>query len=288
MERYQGTVDNRIKVETLFHFFEAVSEFIFIILISGYYHDSSRFQLAKEKCFSKEKKGGESTFSIKRATFATWIDKAICLGKLVRKELENGDTCHDCLKHYGIEENSCLRITCNEELFEALKEAKQHRNDFKGHGGAIGDKETADMLRKLEMILERVHALLQASFFDKELVIPDGLYHDQGRTVYTVKLLKGVKPPRQLKIETKRDLIMERNTFYIVNKSSDKPIENALRLVPLMKLGPPLKPETLHDPNLDPMADLGACYFYNKIDDKGIKWVSYHYETRPDFNDQDP
>jgi len=31
-----------------------------------------------------------------------------------------------------------------------------------------------------------------------------------------------------------------------------------------------------------PKTAQNACYFYNRIDEKGIRWISYHFETDAD------
>ena len=37
-----------------------------------------------------------------------------------------------------------------------------------------------------------------------------------------------------------------------------------------------------------PEVEKKSCYFYNRIDENGIRWISYHYKDLSEKQDEDP
>ena len=51
----------------------------------------------------------------------------------------------------------------------------------------------------------------------------------------------------------------------------DGEIGTALRLLPLMQIGP------------SPRSSKNACYFFNRLEKQGVRFLSYHYTDRPEL-----
>jgi hypothetical protein len=49
---------------------------------------------------------------------------------------------------------------------------------------------------------------------------------------------------------------------------------NALRLLPLVRVGP------------SPQSAKNACYFFNRLERDGVRFVSYHFTDKPELKDQ--
>jgi hypothetical protein len=58
--------------------------------------------------------------------------------------------------------------------------------------------------------------------------------------------------------------------LYLVHRHSKR----ALRLLPLVQVGP------------SPVSAKNACYFFNRVEKDGIRFVSYHFVDRPELKDR--
>ena len=78
----------------------------------------------------------------------------------------------------------------------------------------------------------------------------------------TAQILKGSRTPFETGVCSLVDGL-ETGTLYFLD-----PTENhALELVPLIKMDSP------------PMSETTTCYFYNRIQPDGVRYISYHYAT---------
>lgn len=58
--------------------------------------------------------------------------------------------------------------------------------------------------------------------------------------------------------------------LYLVSRDSGR----ALLLLPLMQIGP------------SPSSARNACYFFNRVDKDGARFISYHFMDQPELKDQ--
>jgi len=80
-----------------------------------------------------------------------------------------------------------------------------------------------------------------------------------------VNLLQGLNTPF-LKETRKLSEPLKRNTLYLLDKDQDRAVE----LLPLVKI------------SSGPKEAVNACYFYNRKQPNGARYVSYHFEKEAD------
>jgi len=141
------------------------------------------------------------------------------------------------------------------------------RNDYPGHGGALGDAFCLELIQKLEASLQTVRGIFKNIWERYQLVLPsDMIYKDQ---IYHYK--------------KSRKITGNRTPFEFISMSSIEPFEsdrlylkdtnesNGLKILNLIRMGPA------------PQSEPTACYFYNKHEKKGFRFVSYHYGDKPEI-----
>jgi hypothetical protein len=134
------------------------------------------------------------------------------------------------------------------------------RNDWKGHGGAIG----ADRARRLHddalATLAELRGVIAPAFRTLKLVrtgraeILSGLYR------YEADLLQG---SNQTFLPTHVELEESIESKVLALVGSDR---RALRLLPFVRMGMPKRDEN-------------ACYFYSRRERSTARYVSYHQEA---------
>ena len=92
-----------------------------------------------------------------------------------------------------------------------------------------------------------------------------------GVHTHTVELMQGTRTPfREIEI----DVLMPLDTRFL--HVHDTHSRGALQLVPLVRMmNAPLSQET-------------ACYFYNRVDKKGTRWLSFHFDRESEQHTEAP
>ena len=154
------------------------------------------------------------------------------------------------------------------ELATVLSAANKMRNDWPGHGGIVGDAEA--QLRN-EKLLSEVQNLRDA--------MADGWDRIEMIQCLNCK-------PRQVKCDNEVAVLVGSNNeflkevrpmsswlyvdrLYMVSGKRDR----ALLLLPLLQIGP------------SPASAKNACYFFNRLDKEGARFVSYHFVDEPERED---
>lgn len=73
-------------------------------------------------------------------------------------------------------------------------------------------------------------------------------------------------------VEAETATVMDSNQLYFFDPSTRQP----LLLLHFVRMMPSPETEEI------------ACYFYNRIDKKGVRWVSYHFEGKAERVESDP
>jgi hypothetical protein len=154
----------------------------------------------------------------------------------------------------------------SKQLLGVLRSANQFRNDYGGHYGVLGEETAANLLVQLRSFLSEVRSSFGQAWESYQLLLPTnrsewtGQHHE-----VVVNLLQGVNTPF-LKETRKLSEPLKRNTLYLL----DKDRENAVELLPLVKI------------SSAPKDAANACYFYNRKQLNGARYVSYHFEKEAD------
>ena len=250
------------KVDNLFNFFEALSEFTATVLLSAFASDMSFYHQKSEKWINKDPKYRDW---IDTPTFWGWTFLSGQLAKETRKLLSTEAERERCLDLFGRPDIDFLEMLTNKKIFEVLREVVGYRNQWKGHSGIVSSEESDRRLKILESSLSDVRHVISDRYSTVSLLSPESSEYSEGIFSYQVKDLRGTRTP--FKKESVKTLTpMDKQELYLIHDNQLKPI----KLLPFIRL---MK---------SPKTKQNACYFYNRLNKEGVRWVSYHFESEAD------
>lgn len=264
--------DYKTKHEHLLHFFEATAEFISVILLSAFSGNAALYGPHKQKLRETMEKQG---LSFQRATFGTWKIVVEYLGKQTRLLLQESgkkleDAKNDRTICAGIFSDSTLKLPislCCKDIAAILGATNKMRNDWSGHGGVLGQEEAK--LRN-EQLVGQVEKLRQAmtDVWDSSVIV--NALHCRPRKGFfenEIAILRGsnsefLKEPRTM------STWLDVDSLYVLNGDQG----SALKLLPLVQVG------------ASPERAKNACYFFNRTERDGARFVSYHFAGQPELS----
>jgi hypothetical protein len=258
--KYLATSENKRKVEYLFHFFEAFSEFLSMLLLSAYNQDEQFYRSESHRWINNDSQHEDW---IKKATFGSWNQLTANLLKATRtlnnEEKEKKDIIFDLL---GKPSSEFLNLVNSKKIIPILDTVREYRNDWKGHGGVAGEQENTNRLTLLEKELNSLRQIIQGAFDDCRLISATTGDYKNGIHNYKAKELVGNKTPfNEIKVISLKPL--DKDKLYFVHQNHNEPIE----LLPFIKFNQESK----------------ACYFYNSIKTTNVRWVSFHFEQKSEL-----
>lgn len=266
--------DYKTKHEHLLHFFEATAEFLSVILLSAFSGSEALNALHKEKL---KEAMAKQNLSFQRATFGTWKLVVEYLGKQTRSLLQVSgkkpeDVKNDRALCASIFADSTLKLPsllCSKDIAAILGATNKMRNDWSGHGGVVGQEEAK--LRN-EQLLGQVEKLRQAmsGVWDTAIVV-NALHCKPRRGVFEneIAILKGSNS-EFLKESRAMSTWLDVDSLYIISGQQG----GALKLLPLIQV------------SASPGTAKNACYFFNRTEGEGARFVSYHFAGQPELSGQ--
>jgi hypothetical protein len=262
--------DDRKRYEHLLHFFEALSEFLAVILLSG---------VRTGTAFGPEVLGEEMPkalltghLSLREASFGTWNCIFSFLAKKFRTLLNGGgDKKAQAASTLRTSDDAVQEMLTSPDLVAILQEAGHLRNLWHGHGGAVSPREANDRHLKLKDLLSRVRRVFGTAWDRFEAVIPGPSRFAGGRFTYTVRRAVGRAFPFA---ESEAELTepMEDGSLHFLGAGESR----ALKVLPFVRFG------------RSPDATQSACYFYNRGQKGQIRFVSYHFEDKAELVEANP
>jgi DNA-binding LytR/AlgR family response regulator len=235
------------KLEHLFNYFEAVSKYLSIIILS-YFIKNEEFYNQNKNTIKSNKKWYE------RPTFGNW-NKCI---KRYSDILNNSEL-------NSIPNNLELFIT-NKELLIDLNKIAELRNNWKGHGGFAGEEEVQERVKTLEIYLQEINKKLVKAFEDLLLIKGDSCISTRTIKKNTVFNLNGIVTPFSKQIIESKE-IFNTETLYLCNLKDS----TSIPLLPLIEF----------------IENNEGCFFYNGVIKNGTKieakFVSYHYDKKSEY-----
>lgn len=265
--------DHRTKHDHLQHFFEATAEFLSVVLLSAFSSNTQFFEAHKQRLQSGLAK---QHLSFERATFGTWKTVIDYLGKQLRQLLnEDGKKAEQakedrdlCEALFADRTLAVPRILGKEELAAVIVRTNKYRNDWKGHGGVLGNEEAA---MRNELLLTELQLLREAleGLWDKCQIIRgyQGAFR-RGVFENEIAILKGSNS-EFLKETRVLGTPLDVERLYILAEGNT----TALKLLPLVHIG------------ATPSSARNACYFFNRLERSGVRFVSYHYVDLPELTE---
>ncbi len=259
--------DFKTKYEHLLHFFEAAAEFFSIIYLSAFASQPELFAIQKEKLREVWKK---QNLSLQRATFGTWKVVVEYLSKQTR-ELLAGDAENRalCAELFADPTQSLPEMLSLKELATVLSAANKMRNDWAGHGGVVSVSESKLRNEQLLAELQKLREVMADGWRQVQLLRCLQCQPRRGAFDNEVAVLVGSNSEFLKETRTMSSwLDVER--LYLLSRDSGR----ALLLLPLIQVGP------------SPTSAKNACYFFNRVEKDGARFISYHFVDQPELKDQ--
>ena len=257
--RYYATKDNSKKIEHLFHFFEAFSEFLSLLMLSALVQDKDFYKDESHKWIGKDEKFQNWYF---RTTFGNWNNLASNLSKAIRTYLADNDKKEYCKNLFGNPSEAFLSMITSKGIVNVLFEVANLRNKWKGHGGITNEEENNQRVLTLEQQLNEFRKHLANAFDDTRMLSPTTSSFEDGIFTFNSKELIGARTPFN-EITIKSLIPLDRKKLYISNSQQTKPLE----LLPFIKF----------------IEASDAIYFYTSIESKDVRWVSYHFDKKAEL-----
>lgn len=257
-----------IRMPILVHFFEALGAFLATIHLSAFDSDGDQWSVVQPKLVRALEKGN---LSLSRATFGTW--KCVCevlashARKLARGEKER-PVVNDM---YCLDNDHVLDKLLSSEPVTLLQQANKIRNSHLGHAGAMSEEVAKRVENELRQLVQEVRGHFGRDWKAYELILGgkasfrDGVFHSR------VPRLMGTRSQFET-VERQTTVPMEEGALYMLSPAGDR----GLRLLPFLRMG------------ASPASEPNACYFFNREEKDGVRFVSYHFDRNADLTDQFP
>jgi len=250
---YYATNDNSKKIIHLFHFFEALSEFFSMIMLSALIQDQNPFrQEVIDSIGAMHEKWYE------KASFGNWQTLASILSKLTRGYYNHKEKREICKSLFGSPSDSFLDMLTQSGIITILADINERRNEWKGHGGLANKEEEKQRVIILEQSLNELRKFIADGFEETKIISPISGILKRGMHTYSVKELVGARTPfNETHIES--SISLDEEKLYLIHSDQCNPVE----LLPFIKF----------------VESKGAVYFYTSIKSNSVTWVSYHYHS---------
>ena len=145
------------------------------------------------------------------------------------------------------------------------------RNDWSGHGGVVGQEEAEYRNQQLLAEVQKLRETIADTWAETQLIHALHCIPRRGVFENEVAILMGSNS-EFLKETRAMGTWLDVERLYLSKKDSGR----ALKLLPLVQVGP------------SPQSAKNACYFFNRLERDGARFISYHFTERPELTSQFP
>jgi len=238
-------------------FFEALSEFLSVILLSAFSSNLALWRSVKDKLREVLAKPG---LSFEKATFGTWKSVVEVLSAETRRLLDR--EAEMCFELFRTRNRELIESIASISLVRVIQNANSLRNDYSGHTGAVGETKAKAVNEEFDQYIKTLRETFGVCWGNYELFLPDTGIFKAGVYYYNGWKVMGAKTP--FKSEAlELDEAMEDGYLHLKSPGE----RQTLKLLPLVKVMP------------SPKTEENACYFYNRQQKDGIRFLSYHFES---------
>ncbi|MEQ9455611.1 MAG: hypothetical protein RLN76_13595 [Phycisphaeraceae bacterium] len=250
-----------VRLSILKDFFEALAAFLATVHMSAFTNNDSVWENVQPSLISGLNKANTS---LKLATFGTWKTVHATLAKALRNMLSSDDNRSLAFELYCTKNEAFLAAVSDSQLATVFDQANSLRNQFIGHGGAIGEGLASDLESRLLDLLEKVRAIFGLAWRSVDLIQPGQSTYRNGQHHYQVPRLMGTRSGFE-RVERATTTPMESGSLYLLGAAEAE----GLKLLPFFRMAASNSPT--------------ACYFFNRCDTQGVRFVSYHDEQSPEI-----
>ena len=257
LKKYSVSEDASKRQEILFYFYEAYAIFLATLLSSA---------LNKSLIDCSNLKDVDSTF-FEKATFGNWVrmDRALANLFLGGVNSPNDDKKKVVLECFKTTDENLIKYLCNRNACNILDTACKYRNSWKGHSGITSDalyKEHADIL---DSMLYKFQDSIKDLYERVRLIRPISLSFSNGIFINKVEVLTG------------SNAIFGKDTI-----ESLSPLDDTKLYIQLLDTGEMLELPPYFILKNSPADVKNACYFYSRVEKGSTRYVSYHYDGKPE------
>ena len=257
LKRYSVAEDANKRQETLFYFYEAYSIFQATLLSAA---------LNKNLIDSSDIKDVDPSF-FEKASFGNWVkmDRALSNLFLGMINSNNEEKKRAALECYKTKDNNLITLICNKNVCNILENASKYRNSWKGHSGLTSDalyKEHADIL---DSMLHKLQESIKDLYERIRLIRPISLSFSNGVFSNKVEVLTG------------SNSIFVKDTIKALI-----PLDNSKLYIQMLDTGEMLELPPYFILKNSPADVKNACYFYSRVEKGSTRYVSYHYDGKPE------
>ncbi len=250
--------------ERKIHFFEALSEFLGIIYLSAFSENKAIWAEQREALKAVLSKG---KLSLEMATFGTWKAIVELFSKYGRSLLNNDEEL--VFELFKTRNREVLEALMSRKLVSLLQSTNKIRNDWQGHTGIVSDRDAKNVDEMLLQHFQTLRETFGLVWEGYELLLPGNCKYRDGLFQFNTKKVMGTRTPFPIESISVAEA-MEDGHLYL--KSPDE--SRGLKLLPLIKIMP--SPRTAEN----------ACYFYNRRQSDGIRFLSYYFEADAEVVDE--
>jgi len=266
---YHATAaDPRKQLDYLDHFFEALAEFMATLLLSAFRRDPSGYDEERKKLLANLEK---AHLTFERPSFGAWVTLYGYFAKRGRGMHGNAAR-RDALDWLfcGASE-SVLEMLFSSRLVSILQSTNSLRNDSRGHGPPASDRAVRQRLSLLTDQLAAFRDIVMHHWDSFQLVLPGSMTFTDGAFVCSAQRLVGTRTPfASVTLQTAEPLDSQR--MYFAAEGS----RIALPMMPFVKV------------LASPDTAINACYFFNRREPDGFRFVSYHFEDKDSVTEAFP
>ena len=202
-----------------------------------------------------------------KASFGNWVRMDRALSNLYLGFINNSNENKKkiALECFKTSDENLVKLLCNKKVCNILDKTSKHRNTWKGHSGITSDTIYTEHVDILDSLLHQLKASIKDLYERVRLIRPISLSFSNGVFNNKVEILTGSNPIFA------KDIIeslvpLDHSKLYLQMIDTSEMIE----LPPyfILKNSPP--------------DAKNACYFYSRIDKGNTRYVSYHYDGKPE------
>lgn len=260
--RYRASDDAERRCRFLVNLFEALVVVLVEIHYSALERDPGLLQDAIRTGTAKD--------PYDRASIGIWANLLARLAAKTRQLVASDPT--KAQELFALSDIERLNAIASKTVVRLLEqEAAEYRRNWIGHAAVVGPAEWARRLTQAEGTLAKLREALSDAFTGWELVRAGQGSLKAGVISASVEHLTGSRALFRRGSVKVRDW-PEDGCLYMIEDDASL----MLRLAPLIRLR--RSPESVQD----------AVYFYDRIESRGVRWVSYSHEEVPEVVEPDP
>jgi hypothetical protein len=171
-----------------------------------------------------------------------------------------------CAEMFADQTLALPEMLSHKELVTILSTTNKMRNDWTGHGGVLSQEEARGRNEQLVGEVQKVRATMGDAWAAVQLIhaihsrLRRGMYENE------VSVLMGSNG-EFLKENRMMSVCLDVERLYLTRTDERR----ALQLLPLVHLGS------------SPASAKNACYFFNRVEKDGVRFVSYHFAECPEL-----